>query len=132
MPSTPIRLQELEQFFQDFADAFAACSGELIAQRYLAPYVALAADGSLQHFARHAEIGAYFQTVLDRYFQQGCRSCRYSALQATALGNNSAVASVRWALLDGSGASVSSWHESYNLTRTGGGLKIFASVDHVE
>lgn len=128
----PIRQPELEQFFQDFADAFAACSGELIAPRYLVPYVALAADGSLQHFASHAAISAYFQAVLERYFQQGCRRCRYSALQMMALGNDSAVASVTWALLDGSGSRVSSWRESYNLTRTGDGLKIFASVDHVE
>jgi len=49
-----------------------------------------------------------------------------------ALGNDSAVASVPWALLDGNGADIGNWRESYNLTRTSDGLKIFASVDHAE
>lgn len=130
MPSPPVLQQELERFFQEFAIAFQARSGELIAQRYLAPHVSLGADGRLQHFARHAEIGAYFQAILDQYFHQGCRTCRYTELRTVALGSNSALASMTWELLNDSGDVIMSWSESYTLTRTAEGLKIFASVDH--
>lgn len=132
MPATPISQQELEHFFRDFAAAFPSFSGKLIAQRYLSPYISLASDGRLQSFANQDEISTYFQSVLDHYFQQGCRRCHYSILRITALGNDSALACVGWDLLDESGARVSNWRESYNLTRTANGLKIFASVDHVE
>ncbi len=122
---------ELTSFFDEFVDAFRAFDGRLIARRYAAPYMAMHADESGQVFATREEIGAYFQRVVDAYREQGCRSCRYGDLDATPLGERSALATVTWDLLLESGAVLSSWRESYNLVRTANGLRIFASVDHV-
>lgn len=118
-------------FFDDFVKAFSRFDGPLIAQRYAAPYVALQADGSTQCFTEHASIGQYFQNVVDEYHAQGCRSCQYRDLEVVPLGAQSALATVTWELLREDGAIHTAWRESYNLTLTGSGWRIFASIDHV-
>ncbi|MGL4285333.1 MAG: hypothetical protein ACRCVA_03255 [Phreatobacter sp.] len=120
-----------EAFFDAFVVAFQSFRGSEIAQRYAAPYVALHGDGSRDCFGSDAEIARYFQRVVSAYHDQGCRSCRYHDLVVTPLGRQSALASVTWELLSAEGVVMSAWRESYNLCRSGGGFRVFASVDHV-
>ncbi|WP_252274292.1 hypothetical protein [Pseudomonas subflava] len=123
---------ELETFFDDFVRAFARFDGALIARRYATPYLALDAAGQARAFATAEAIAGYFQSVLDHYAAQGCRSCRYHSLETVSLGSASVLASVTWELLDGEGRTLASWRESYNLKRGGEGLRIYASTDHAE
>jgi hypothetical protein len=74
-------------FFDDFVTAFATLSGQAIAQRYIAPYVAMHARAERQVFVEHHEIGAYFQRVVDAYAAQGCTACRYFDLAVVPLGH---------------------------------------------
>ncbi len=121
---------ELLAFFDDFVAAFAHFDGALIAQRYAAPYMVIAASGPVRVFSDSTQIAAYFQYVVDGYRHQGCRRCRYSQLEAMALGNSSCVASLSWELLDERGQVLSGWRESYNLARLAEGLRIRVSTDH--
>jgi len=117
-------------FFDDFVAAFSRFNGHHIADRYRAPYLALQSDGSTQCFTEHAAIGQYFQSVVEAYHEQGCRSCRYGDLEVAPLGKQSALATVTWELLREDGGILSTWRESYNLVSTDRGWRIFASVDH--
>lgn len=119
-----------ENFFDGFDAAFASLDGEVIAERYLAPYLAVKADGSAECLTWNAAIAAYFQGFLDDYRARGCRQCRHRDLQVLAVGAHAAFASVTWELLREDGRTVSSWRESYNLVRRGGQLKVRASMDH--
>ncbi len=121
---------EAAAFFDAFAEAFRSFDGKTIAQRYATPCLALNAEGDLTLLTTPADIASYFQTVLDNYFAQGCRSCRYLELEVLAVGSQSAIGTVTWELLAGNGEVLSSWRESYNLMRTGDGLRIFSSTDH--
>lgn len=122
---------EAAAFFDAFVEAFRSFDGERIAQRYNVPYLAVDATGAARCFSVHAEIGRYFQQVLDAYRAQGCASCRYKELQTQPLGRTSLLATVTWELLAQPGDRViSSWRESYTLVRTGGGLRVLGSVDH--
>jgi hypothetical protein len=121
---------EMRHFFEDFVAAFAEFDGPLIARRYGAPYLALDAQGEARLFASTAEIGAYFQGIVDQYFAQGCRSCRFHGLEVTPLGAAAALASVSWALLNRGGEVIGAWRESYNLARSSAGWRIHASTDH--
>ena len=123
---------EAVAFFDAFVEAFQTFVGEIIAQRYLPPYLAMHADGTIACFSTHAEVAQYFQKVLDEYHEKGCRSCRYRDLDAVPVGDGSALATVTWELTREDGTTITSWHESYNLSRTGGPMRAFASVDHVE
>lgn len=118
-------------FFDEFVAAFRTFDGSEIACRYQAPYLALHANGTIDCFATHADIGNYFQDVVDGYYSNGCRSCRYGDLEVVALGTQSALATVTWDLLKEDGKVLTSWRESYTLTRVGESLRVIASVDHV-
>lgn len=124
--------QEAKAFFDGFVAAFATFDGELIARRYLSPYSALHVDGSVDVLSTAAEVGGYFQRIVDRYHARGCRACRYADLGIVAVGTRSVFATVRWDLLREDGTTLSSWRESYLLTRAGDRLRIFSSVDHAD
>jgi hypothetical protein len=121
---------EAAGFFDAFVGAFLSFDGNTIAQRYAAPYLALDPAGALKLLQTPAAIASYFQTVLDNYRAQGCRSCRYLQLEVAAVGSRSAMGSVTWELLDQDGKVLSRWRESYNFVRTENGLRIFSSTDH--
>ena len=121
---------EVQRFFDAFVSAFREFDGNLIAQRYAAPYLSLNAASVLQQFNTQEETGRYFQRIVDQYHLQGCRTCRFNDLEVTSLGSNCALASVTWELLRSDGSIISAWRESYNLMRTSDGFRIFASIDH--
>lgn len=113
-------------------EAFRTFDGSEIARRYLSPYLALHADGSIDCFAAHADVVKYFQDVVDEYHRKGCRSCRYKDLDVISVGRQCALGTVTWELLREDGSVLNCWRESYNLARVGDGLRVFASVDHVD
>lgn len=117
-------------FFDDFVEAFRSFDGQIIAQRYLSPYLAFHAPGACDVFMSAAETAAYFQRILDGYHAQGCRSCRYGDLVVVPLGRDSVLATVTWELLAADQSVVVAWRESYNLCRVDNRLMVFASTDH--
>jgi hypothetical protein len=111
-------------------ESISSFDGKTVSARYAVPYLALNGAGALTLLPTREEIARYFQTVLDNYFAQGCRSCRYLELEVLAVGSQSASGTVTWELLDQHGKVLSSWRESYNFMRTEHGLQIFVSTDH--
>lgn len=124
--------QQAEAFFTRFAEDFARADGALIAQRYGVPYMAVDSQGQARVFESRQQIGAYFQQVLDDYFRQGCRACRFRELQAQGLGRGQLFASLTWELTDAAGEVLRSWRESYSLTHVAGDWCIHSSVDHAD
>lgn len=125
-------VRDIQRFFQSFCIAFSEFDGALIAQRYLAPYSSLSADGLHKVLSTHEQIGKYFQGFLDKYREQGCHSCSFKELQVVPMGIKSALASVTWELHRLDHHVVSTWRESYNLTYSSGELRVYASTDHAE
>ncbi|MEO8023528.1 hypothetical protein [Polaromonas sp.] len=123
---------EVAAFFDAFVEAFHTFDGQAIALRYLAPYSALHAGGTVECFSAQPEIAGYFQKVVDSYRSQGCRSCRYNALEVVSMGQACVLGTVTWELLLEDGRVLQSWRESYTLARTESGLRVFATVDHVD
>ena len=128
----PMREPELTDFFGEFVNAFSSFDGEVIAQRYTVPYLAVSADGSARVYTDRSDVAGYFQEVVDQYHAHGVRSCRYRDLQFTPIGSRFVLASVTWDLLLQDGTVQSTWRESYNIHRTPAGLRIQASTDHDE
>ena len=118
-------------FFETFVEAFRSFNGNTIAERYLAPYLAFHTNESAQVFMSRAEIGSYFQSVVDEYYAKGCRSCRYKDLAILPLGKDCALGTVTWELLTEELSVVGAWRESYNLCLVEGRFMVFASTDHV-
>ena len=121
---------EFADFFGGFVKDFSSFDGEVISRRYSVPYLAVSADGSARVYSDSSAVARYFQDVVDRYYEQGVRSCRYRDLQLTPIGRQCALASVTWDLLRQDGTVQSTWRESYNIHRASSGLRILASTDH--
>ena len=120
------------KFFDGFVTAFRSFSGEQIAALYLVPNVSVSADGTVGCLQTCQEVGSYFQSVVDSCYGNGCRSCQYKDLDVVRIGSRSALGTVTWELLREDESVLKTWRESYNLVLSSGGLKIFASTDHVE
>ncbi|MFT4195903.1 hypothetical protein [Ottowia sp.] len=120
----------VKRFFDEFVDAFPSFSGDLIAGRYAAPYLAIRSDGSRALFSSHQAIADYFQEVVSDYRSRGCIGCRYFGLEVQSMGAGAALGTVSWALFSQAGVVLSSWRESYNLIQVDGELKACVSVDH--
>jgi hypothetical protein len=122
--------REVVAFFDEFVEVFLTFDGSRIAWRYLVPYLAMHADGSTELFTSDAAVAEYFQRIVDEYRAGGCTACRYRELEVVPVGGNAALGTVTWDLLRADGTVLTSWRESYNLTRSAGRLKAFVSVDH--
>ncbi|MFT3800936.1 MAG: hypothetical protein QM766_06905 [Burkholderiaceae bacterium] len=117
-------------FFDEFVEAFRSFDGNIIAERYLSPYLAFHTAESIQIFTSRAETATYFQGIVDQYHAEGCRACRYKDMSVMQLGNECAIGTVTWELLAEDRSVISAWRESYNLCRVEGRLMVFASTDH--
>jgi hypothetical protein len=120
----------IRQFFDEFVEAFRTFDGSVIALRYLSPYLAFHAPGSVEVFATHADVAAYFQRIVTDYHGRGCRACRYEDVAVVPLGRDCVLATVTWELLAEDLSVVSVWRESYNLCVVDGRFRVFASTDH--
>ena len=123
---------EAVAFLDGFVAAFATFRGEEVARRYAPPFLAVDARGGATAFATEADVAHHFQGVLDDYRARGCRSCRYVALEAVAIGAQAALVSATWELLRADGAAELRWRESYAVRRTERGMRVLASFDHAE
>lgn len=118
------------EFFDGFNVVFATFSGSRIAERYVAPYLAIRSDGSSEVFSTTESIATYFQRIVDSYHARGCRVCRYRDLAIVPIGSAAALGTVTWELCQADGTLVTTWRQSYNLVLLDGRMKAAASVNH--
>jgi hypothetical protein len=118
------------EFFDGFNVVFATFSGSRIAERYIAPYLAIRSNGSSEVFNTTESIATYFQRIVDSYHARGCRVCKYRDLAIVPVGSAAALGTVTWELCQADGTLVTTWRESYNLVLLDGRMKAAASVDH--
>jgi hypothetical protein len=128
--SSPDLESRARAFFDDFVEAFCSFDGDIIAKRYLSPYLAFHSYGSAQVFMSSAETGTYFQRIVDDYHAMACRLCRYKDLAIIPLGKECALGTVTWELLAEDLSVIRAWRESYNLCLVDGRFMVFASTDY--
>lgn len=120
---------EIESFFETFADDFSKLEGSLIAERYNVPFMAVSNQGCIKVLQNLAEISVYFQNFLDDYREQGIVKCHFSELEYSKIGAATFLAIVTWHLLDREDREVLNWRESYNLIKQGNDFLIYSSAD---
>ena|ERR1700730_2883991 len=126
------RSTQAEVLFDRFAKAFASFDAAMIAELFATPSVALRKDGSIVSLTVREDVLRYYQAALDSYRRDDCRSCRWEELEVTPMGRRSMLATVTWHLLREDGSVSSRWRQSYSLSYSETGPKIFASAMHVE
>lgn len=123
-------ISEATQFFDDFVVAFSTFEGGIVAGLFVHPYLAVDQHGDQSVFERPEDTATYFQKHLDRYKSDGCESCSYQSLEVFPIGRLAALASVKWSLTNADGKEISSWRESYCVSRKNGEMLAYASIDH--
>ena len=122
-----------EVYFDRFVRAFGTFDAARVADLFATPGVALRGDGSLTGLTERDDVVRYYTAALDKYYRDGCRSCRWSRLTVVPMGHHSLLATVTWELIRDDGAVLARWRQSYCLSRLGDGeLKAFASATHTE
>ncbi|MGE0152252.1 MAG: hypothetical protein AB7R90_06500 [Reyranellaceae bacterium] len=132
MPNTnQSDIQAAEAYFDRFVAAFATFDGGKVAALFAPPVVAVRADGSAVGLATPDDVSRYYQSALDKYWREGCNSCRWSKLEVVSMGRASFLGTVTWQLLKPDGSVVTEWRQSYGLRRVDGGEpKTFACASH--
>ena len=131
--ATPSGFAKAEAYFDRFVEAFSTFDGAQVAQLFVAPFVASGRDGSLTGLPRQDDITRYYQAALDRYYRDGCRSCRWSDLTVAPMGSRAVLAAVTWNFLRDDGTVLTQWRQSYSMTLFGDdGPRAFAAVSHAE
>lgn len=123
---------EAKTFFDSFVTAFATFDGEVVAQLFTHPYMAVDTSGNGRVFNSAPETAAYFQEFLDEYHRSGSRTCSYESMEAVPIGCLAAVVSVKWVLHSADGSETTSWSESYCVSREHGKMLAYASMDHAK
>ena len=121
---------EATQFFDDFVAAFGTFDGSSVARLFIHPYLAVDQHGIQSVFSSPEDTAMYFQGHLERYKSSGAESCRYHSLEVVPIGTLGALASVTWSLASAHGSEISSWRESYCVSRKNGQMLAYASIDH--
>jgi len=132
MSATAAELALASDFFDRFVAAFASFDGAEVAALFAVPGVAHRRDGSLVALTTRADVLAYYQSALDGYHRDGCRAARWSELAVTPMGRRSLLAAVTWELLREDGGAQVRWRQSYALSLTADGPKVFAASMHAE
>ena len=123
---------QAQAFFDRFATTFASFDAAIVAELFATPGVAHRRDGSIVALTAREDVLRYYQAALDNYRRNGCRSCRWLDLEVTPMGSRSMLAAVTWELLREDGSLLSRWRQSYALSQSEAGPKIFASSMHAE
>ena len=123
-------VDNIKSFFDRFVTDFSSFDGELIADRYLAPYTAVSSGGDIWQCNSASELVTYFQSLLDKHSADGVICCKYTDLKSSPTGKSCFFATVTWTMMGEDEKLISTWSESYNLVNTDSGLKIFTSIDH--
>jgi hypothetical protein len=123
-------ISEATQFFDNFVAAFDTFEGSAVARLFVHPYLAVDQHGDQSIFDSPDDTAMYFQEHLDAYKSGGSESCSYQSLDVVPMGSLGALASVTWSLTTADGNEISSWRESYCVSRKDGKMLAYASIDH--
>ncbi|RLP53789.1 MAG: hypothetical protein D6160_14465 [Ketobacter sp.] len=117
-------------YFDDFIEVFLTFNGDRIAPKFTAPLLVKGTSFDPIILRTKQEISDYFQAYLDRYKKLGYASCFYSDLDIKWLGNDNAMATLEWSMVDSLGAIKTKWIESYLLTVSDCKTVAYCTIDH--
>jgi Pyridoxamine 5'-phosphate oxidase len=123
-------VHEASTYFDHFVEAFATFEGANVARLFTFPYFSVDSNGSRRVFSGFEETAHYFQEHLNNYSSSGSKSCRYNSLEVIPIGEDGALATVTWSLMDAAGNAINVWRESYCVLRNKGKMLAYASIDH--
>jgi hypothetical protein len=120
----------LVELFERIASALSSGDAESIAAAWEAPALVVG-DGGIHAVKSSAEVASFFAGARDQYTSRGISATRAEIARVSWVGARTAIAEVRWPLLDEKNRELGEERTTYTL-RTGddGELKIRVAVAH--
>jgi len=122
---------EINGLLNEYIKAFAMVDGAAIARCYHAPSITMRDDASVHVFQTRQELETFFQTVAQKYYDDGGQNARFSDLERQPIGSKSVLATLEWHQIRLDGSVLRSWRQSYNLIHANERWQIFASTFHI-
>lgn len=122
--------QLITAYFDDFVELFPTFDGDRIATKFTTPLMVKGTGFAPKILSTRRDIASYFQVYLDKYKEIGYVSCLYTNLDVKWLGNDNALASLDWSMVDSSDVVKTKWTESYLMSVSENEAISYGTVDH--
>ena len=122
-------MSEFDAFFSHYAEQYMASDVGGISAVYEAPLLAVR-EGRAIHLADRGAVDDHLSELMAAYRNAGAARADVAELDVISLGESCAMVTVRWHVLDATGALVRDLHTSYHLLSDGGTWRILSYTNH--
>jgi uncharacterized NTF2-like protein DUF6841 len=122
-------VNELAEFFAEYAARYMASDVDAISAVYEAPLLAVR-EGRAIHLPDRTAVREHLAELMNAYAAAGAARADVAELDVLPLGTSSAIATVRWEVLDAAGTLLRDFRSTYQLLHTDGGWRILSYTNH--
>ena len=122
-------MNDLESFFERYAERYMASDAQAIAAVYEAPLLAVR-EGRAIHLLDKTAVHEHLVGLMRAYAEAGAARAVIEALDVLPLGASSAAATIRWHVLDADGGLLRDFRTTYHLLREDETWRILAYTNH--
>ncbi len=122
-------MSEMAAFFAQYAKHYMASDVDAISAVHEAPLLAVR-EGRAIHLPDRAAVREHLAELMAAYEAAGAARADIAELDVVPLGTSSAIATVRWHVLDAAGALLRDFRSTYQLLRADGAWRILSYTNH--
>lgn len=122
-------MSEFDSFFSTYAQRYMASDVAAISAVYEAPLLAVR-EGRAIHLSDRAAVDEHLSELMTAYRNAGAAQADVSELNVMSLGESGAMVTVRWHVLDASGALLRDFRTTYHLLRHEEMWRILSYTNH--
>ena len=122
-------MSEFDSFFAHYAERYMASDVDAISAVYEAPLLAVR-EGRAIHLSDRAAVRGHLIELMAAYQNAGAARADIAGIDIVSLGMSSAMVTVHWRVLDGTGALVRDFNTTYHVLRRDGDWCILSYTNH--
>lgn len=124
-------INEAKVFFSKYNATFDSGDMTAFSKLFHEPFVSVRPDGLIAHMPTNKIAEAFFTSALASWQAEGYESMSTKSYDVTSMGDTGMLVTLTWLLLDANREPIREWRQSYNLLKSDGEWKVFASIFHV-
>ncbi len=122
-------MSDMATFFTQYAERYMASDVDAISALYEAPLLAVR-EGRAIHLPDRAAVREHLAELMKAYQSAGAARADIGEIDVMPLGKSGAMATVRWHVVDDTGAILRDFRTTYHLLRADEAWRILAYTNH--
>lgn len=106
---------ELVQYFSSYAATFDARDWDSFIAHYHQPAMSIRADGTVVLLHNHQQASSFFQSVAEKWRQEGYTHFTTRDFEVCTLGRYSAIVTFTWEMRSADNSIIRHWRQSYQV-----------------